>query len=491
MELSGANKPNFRRSNRYILKKFNTEILAVFETHAGGDKAGRICQGLDFENSFWVDAEGQSGGLWVLWRTCIGDVVIVEFAYQFIHARVVNGDAAVDLIVVYAPPTPSRRSKLWDTLSAVIRGVKGPVIIGEDFNMIVRVDERSGGSGPLSPDSIAFGEWINDSSLLTWVSRVTNSVGSGSVRRDFFVAKRLDRVLCCSHARLKWQEATLTHLPFLASDHAPLYLQLALGVGKNRFRRPFRFEAAWLSHPGFKELLLASWKGNIPTPEALKGIQTTLRKWNKEVFGDIQEKKEKLMVEIKTVQDSLYSNQTDDLLRRESELIIEFDVVLEQEETLWLHKSREKWFVQGDRNTSFFHTSTIIRRRHNRIEMLKNEKGGWISNTNELEKLAIDYYKRLYSLDDVDEVVERLPAGRFLGLNQEEQIRLNKPFSAMEVESALKSMSRFKAPGQMDFSLCFTNKDGRLLVTQSLVLCWTFFCQEIFLRRQMMRWWYS
>lgn len=51
MKLSGANKPNFRRSIRYLLKKFKTDVLAVFETHAGGNRAAEICRGLGFENA--------------------------------------------------------------------------------------------------------------------------------------------------------------------------------------------------------------------------------------------------------------------------------------------------------------------------------------------------------------------------------------------------------------------------------------------------------
>lgn len=52
----GANKPNFCRSIRYMLKKWKTDVLALFKTHAGEDRARRICQGLGFEESFRVDA---------------------------------------------------------------------------------------------------------------------------------------------------------------------------------------------------------------------------------------------------------------------------------------------------------------------------------------------------------------------------------------------------------------------------------------------------
>lgn len=162
----GANKPSFCRSIRYLLKNFKTDVLAVFETHAEGDRAGRICRGLGFENSFKVDAAGHSGGLWVLWRTGIGDVVVMDSSDQFIHITITNGTEKLNLIVVYAAPTVSRRSGLWDRLRDVIRDANGPIVIGGDFNTIVRLDERTGGNGLLSLDSLAFGEWINDLSLI-------------------------------------------------------------------------------------------------------------------------------------------------------------------------------------------------------------------------------------------------------------------------------------------------------------------------------------
>ncbi|XP_023639459.1 uncharacterized protein LOC111830917 [Capsella rubella] len=357
----GANKPNFRRSIRYILKKYPTDVLAVFETHAGGDRAQRICHGLGFDSSFRVDAAGQSGGLWLLWRSNVGEVEIMSSSDQFIHARVKQGVECFHLVVVYAAPTVSRRSGLWASLKAVVTSIDGPLMIGGDFNTIVRIDERVGGNGHLSPDSLAFGEWINELELIDMGFRGPQFTWRrGRVQRTY-VAKRLDRVLCCAHTRLKWQEARVSHLPFLSSDHTPLYVQMSPGVEGNSKRRPFRFEAAWLQHPGFKELLLNSWNGELRTPDALYGLRFTLKKWNREVFGDIQRRKEAFMEEIKDIQDKLDISQTDAMLEREAFLIKELEVVLEQEEVLWFQKAREKWITLGDRNTKYFHTSTIIK----------------------------------------------------------------------------------------------------------------------------------
>lgn len=361
----------------------------------------------------------------------------------------------LNLIVVYAAPTVTRRSGLWEKLKNVVQNSEGPVVIGGDFNTIVRVDERTGGNGRLSPDSLAFGEWINDLSLIDMGFQGNQFTWKRGRSENSFVAKRLDRVLCCAHARLKWQEAMVTHLPSLASDHAPLFIRLSPEVTGNASRRPFRFEAAWLKHAGFQELLETSWNRTINTRDALDKLRKILGKWNREVFGDIQTRKEKLMSDISEVPDALDQHQSDELLNKEEVLLKEFDVVLEQEEMVWFQKSREKWKVDGDRNTTFFHISTIIRRRRNRIEMLKNDDGNWIADPTELEKLDVDYFSRLYSLTDVDQIVDGLPYDGFVQILEEDKTDMNKPFTDAEVVRAVRSMGKFKAPGPDGFQPVF------------------------------------
>ncbi|XP_010463046.1 PREDICTED: uncharacterized protein LOC104774305 [Camelina sativa] len=247
-------------------------------------------------------------------------VDIVESSDQFIHARVVNGAEVVHVIAVYAAPTVSRRSGLWTKLHDTMVGVADPLIVGGDFNTIIRLDERSGGNGLLSADSLSFGDWIISESLIDMGFRGNKFTWRRGKIAQHFVAKRLDRVLCCAQARIKWQEAIVSHLPFLASDHAPVYVQLSPMVDRDPRRRPFRFEAAWLSHGSFKELLEASWRRDLSTIEALDALKMVLKKWHKEVFGDVHQCKEKLLREIKEVQDSLDVMQTDDLLHKEERL---------------------------------------------------------------------------------------------------------------------------------------------------------------------------
>ena len=47
----------------------------------------------------------------------------------------------------------------------------------------------------------------------------------------------------------------------------------------------------------------------------------------------------------------------------------------EQEEILWLQKYRKLLLKEGNKNTSFFHKSTIQHRHQNRINRLKTPTG--------------------------------------------------------------------------------------------------------------------
>lgn len=54
------------------------------------------------------------------------------------------------------------------------------------------------------------------------------------------------------------------------------------------------------------------------------------------------------------------------------------DALWKQEEIYLRQRSRVKWLKDGDRNTRFFHLSTLARRRGNKIIRLWGENGEWI-----------------------------------------------------------------------------------------------------------------
>ena len=116
------------------------------------------------------------------------------------------------------------------------------------------------------------------------------------------------------------------------------------------------------------------------------------------------------------------------------------------EELLWFQNSREEWLSWGDRNTKFYHASTIIRRSMNKIEALKDSKGDWIADPAGLENLVLDYFKSLFTKQVGDQRHIIFPQS-FPRLSNEQDKMLKKPFSTDEIKTTLFDMASFKALG--------------------------------------------
>jgi hypothetical protein len=68
---------------------------------------------------------------------------------------------------------------------------------------------------------------------------------------------------------------------------------------------------------------------------------------------------------------------------------------LRRNEALWKQKSRELWLKDGDRNSKFFHLSTIIRRQRNSIDAIKGDEGDWITCK---KSIRVHMVKKIYVL---------------------------------------------------------------------------------------------
>lgn len=97
------------------------------------------------------------------------------------------------------------------------------------------------------------------------------------------------------------------------------------------------------------------------------------------------------------VQWALERRTAEGLLRLELRLQVERKEILLQEELLRKQKSRNDWLKDGDDNTRFFHTSTLVRRRRNRVESLKNDGGIWVEDKKGLKETAMRFYTDLFS----------------------------------------------------------------------------------------------
>nr|KYP71396.1 Retrovirus-related Pol polyprotein LINE-1 [Cajanus cajan] len=131
----------------------------------------------------------------------------------------------------------------------------------------------------------------------------------------------------------------------------------------------------------------------------------------------------------------------------------EYENILVCEELLWFQKSRCKWLCLGDRNTKYFHGTTVIRRQRNKVKMLQDESGRWISDKAELEGLVTNFYKDLFQ--NIDPYTPFNLTGYFPEVHDSLMQNLGRDIIEDEIFGAIRRMGSFKAPGPDGFQPIF------------------------------------
>ena len=236
-----------------IRRLHSFEVLVICEPRISGLKAKRVIKRLGFDNSYIVEAEWFSGGIWLLWNECKIKIHVVANSRHSITALVDDQNYFWILTVVYANPCANIRRLLWSYLDSIRSCFQMPWLIVGDFNEITSCDEKRGGRTTFSYSG--FSNWIDRNELVdmgfigprfTWM----NKRGVGDE-----VWERLDRGLCSMEWRIHYSESFVKHLPRLSSDHCPVLIQLQSTQIPYSMSKPFRFEAMWLKNKDFEAII--------------------------------------------------------------------------------------------------------------------------------------------------------------------------------------------------------------------------------------------
>ena len=121
---------------------------------------------------------------------------------------------------------------------------------------------------------------------------------------------------------------------------------------------------------------------------------------------------------------------------------------------MWQQRSMVAWLSEGHRNTHFFHLRASNRRRKKLIKSLQKQDGQLTDDLSEMQKLALDFYKALYTSEGVeglDDVLQHVPSKVTAAMNME----ICAPYTKEEVKIALFQMFPTKAPGPDGFPAHF------------------------------------
>jgi hypothetical protein len=110
--------------------------------------------------------------------------------------------------------------------------------------------------------------------------------------------------------------------------------------------------------------------------QQLKNFKAQLKRWNKNVFGNILQRMQEIEQRLEMLQKIFITgDRMTTLMREEEELKEKLEERKEQEEILWRQKSRVQWLKEGEKNTKFFHRSMVHRRYINIITQLEDNQG--------------------------------------------------------------------------------------------------------------------
>lgn len=135
----------------------------------------------------------------------------------------------------------------------------------------------------------------------------------------------------------------------------------------------------WLFDSSFLGVVRETWGASNSLLSAVTSFPTKAKEWNKEHFGNLFLRKRRIGARLKGIQSALANRPNRFLINLERELRSDYAEVLRIEEEFWTMKSRMSWVIDGDRNTAFFHMSTLVRRRRNRITCMKDRIGNWLN----------------------------------------------------------------------------------------------------------------
>ncbi|KAI9084399.1 hypothetical protein K1719_033589 [Acacia pycnantha] len=171
---------------------------------------------------------------------------------------------------------------------------------------------------------------------------------------------------------------------------------------KEKGVKPFKFEANWVQHENFYEIVHVGWNGvnessNDKVLELIKRLYACREKlitWSSKEFSNFK----KLVSHLRRSLSNCYRGGISaEKLAEAEELVGQLKDVWCKEEVYWWQKSRLPWLSCGDRNTKFFHSTVVQRRFRNKVLRLKGENGVWLEEKNDIKRAFSDFYVKLFT----------------------------------------------------------------------------------------------
>ena len=441
-----------------LTKEKNLDFIALSETGRANfpqSTLNNICAGRDF---IWhcMAPRGRSGGMILgihLLTFDIGEIEEGEFFIRF-KVRHREDDFKFNLISVYGPAQQEYKSHFLSEIVRVCSKEALPIVIGGDFNIIRRPDEKNNDNyNDRWPfmfnaviDSLNLREIEMTGRKFTWANHLQNQT-----------FEKLDRVLVCTDLEAKYPHTTVYALTREISDHTPLLL--STNNPSSAYQPQFKFELGWLLRDGFCEMVTDVWNSTLVDSSPIERWQAKIRRlrqylrgWAKSVSGAYKKEKTVILNKLdeldKKAKITALSEGELDLKHVLNERLVE---LLWEEEIKWYQRAKVKHLLECDANTKYYHLLANGRHRKTRIFQLEDENN-IITGDAQLKEHITSYYKNLFGPSTNSHIMlDESQTDDIPQVSQLENEYLTDTFSQEEVRAAIFQMEHNKAPGPDGF----------------------------------------
>ncbi|XP_028752651.1 uncharacterized protein LOC114712302 [Neltuma alba] len=367
----GAGSKTFPRLINEVVKKYRINIMGIMEPRISGARADKVVKKMGFSNWIRVESTGYAGGIWVLWNDWEVSIEYVCSTTQLLHCKITSKTSAETMLAtfVYGDTNPLRRRELWNSLRNIASSIDSDWMVLGDFNTFLTVEDKVGGTRPDNSMMISFRSCIDDCNLLE-----IPVVGDRFTWERNDVKERLDWAFRNFNWEINHPHMKAHHKLRFKSNHRMIVVSDGGENRINRSNRVFKYQAAWCLEQDFVDIVAASWE-NKNWLQGCESFKKSAMEWNEKVVGSVAAKKKKLLIRLEGIDKARQSNRSNGLQRLEKRIWEDYSKLAAQEELIWFQKSRSKWLKWGDKNTSFFHATTVMRKKRNSIEALQDSNG--------------------------------------------------------------------------------------------------------------------
>lgn len=150
----------------------------------------------------------------------------------------------------------------------------------------------------------------------------------------------------------------------------------------------------WLEHPGTSVVIQQAWSKRLSLVTKLKNEKNTLKAWNVVVFGNIHQKIKLLCNIIDNIQNQPH---TPALLEQELNVTKNLTELEQWTTTFWRERSKSRLIEERDSNSHYFHVTTMIHRRHNRINYIVDSGNNWIQDRERIGLEFEEYFRNIFT----------------------------------------------------------------------------------------------